>query len=177
MEKSSWVVSHRAGPFLQHFWPSLSLQTGCAIFLPWVATKRAPVSHEPRTSASLRRGRKPLRTRPDTVPITVPNPSHSSPPASRCSPVQFWSIGHPRAVPQRCPAKSSLLRYLAPSRTEASPHAAAHVCRCRARIVTMPSENLRSARGRRLTDKPWTRQGAHAPPRLSLASCCVTSHR
>jgi hypothetical protein len=136
-------------------------------FPPRVTAKQAPVSCGPHTTASLLHGRKLLRTRPATAPGTLPNPSPSSAPASRHSPVQSQSTGHPRAVPQRFPTESPPLRHLAPSRTEMSPCAAAHVCRCHTQIVAMPSEHHHKAWGRRLTDKPGTRQGAHAPPRLS----------
>jgi hypothetical protein len=69
-------------------------------------------------------------------------------------------------------AERPLLRRLAPSCTESSPCAVAWLCRCRTCVVATPSENCRSARGRKLTNKPWTQQDAlrmlaaplHFPP-------------
>jgi hypothetical protein len=130
-------------------------------------------SRTPLVSLTSSRGGKPLRTRPCSVSSQI-RPL-SSAPASHRSPTQFRLTGRPRAVPQRYPAESPLL-CLAPSRTATSPRTTARVCRCRGRIVTMPSELRLSAWGRRLIDKPGTRQGAHAPPRLLLASHRVALH-
>jgi hypothetical protein len=57
---------------------------------------RAPAPHGPHTSASLLRGREPLHTRPDTVPVTVQSRPLPLLRHHRSSPAKFPSLSHPR---------------------------------------------------------------------------------
>jgi hypothetical protein len=76
--KSSRAIFLRAGLFVQHSRPSPLLQTGLHLFLLRVTVKWAPVPCGPRVSALLLSRWEPLRNRPDTVPVTLPNPPPSS---------------------------------------------------------------------------------------------------
>jgi hypothetical protein len=115
------------------------------------------------------------------APDPLPRPLRSNTSSFLCSgfalligtiPVDREPSSHALALPHSGP----LLRRLAPSHTETSPRTTTHMCHCRAGIVTAPSELCLSTWGRKLADKPGTRQGTHAPPRLPLASRRVALH-
>jgi hypothetical protein len=177
LEKSPWAVFSAAGPARLRLSPIQRVKPAHAVcFLRTLPSGPRHLS-DPTCQPHSFAGENCYTPDPLRRPVPSQTCPLSSAPAVLRSPAQFRSTGRPRAVPQRCPAESPLLRRLAPSRTETSPRTTARMCHCRTRIVVMPSKLHLSAWGRRLTDKPGTRQGAHAPPRLSLASCRVASHR
>jgi hypothetical protein len=75
LEKSPWAVFLRGRSSSALPRPNPVGEASPCHLLPRDAAKRAPAPHGPHTSASLLRGQKPLRTRPATVPGTLPNPS------------------------------------------------------------------------------------------------------
>jgi hypothetical protein len=177
LEKSPWNIFLRGPPSSSLPQPNLVGTADPRRRFPWDVIKSAPVPRGPHLSASHLHGRE-TATHPTRYHACYAQTRPLSSALASCqSPAQFRSTDCPRAVPQHRPAESPLLRRLAPLRTESSPRTTERMCRCHARIVTMPSELLLSTLDRRLTDEIGTRQGTHVPPRLLLASHRVASHR